>query len=48
MDKNKDIELHEEAGLLCQGQDEDEILQYLGTKKQWDTYYLLLEQEENI
>lgn len=41
-----DINLHEEAGLLFDGMDEDGDFEYIGSEKQWKKYYSLLEQHE--
>jgi len=46
MENNIDIELREEAGLLCCGKDEDGDLEWLGTAKEWDIYSTLLQQYE--
>jgi hypothetical protein len=52
MDYSKDynndrepVDLHEQAGLLFQGVDEDGRKEWLGTKKQWDKYEELGRQE---
>lgn len=43
---NTDIDLHEEAGLLCDGVNEDGDLEWIGSDKQWKKYHSLVEQYE--
>lgn len=40
--QNTEIDLHEKAGLICIGIDEDGALEWLGSKEEWEKYYQLL------
>jgi len=47
IDNIEEMDLHEEAGLLFQGYDEDGMKEWLGTKAQWKKYEEL-EREQMI
>lgn len=46
-DIDDNMDLHERAGLIAQGRDEDGDMQWLGNQKQWNKFRELEFDEEN-